>query len=233
MSGYIYRVVAGMLNSYRKLFIVVLLISIGIVLELSGLLETERLLMIARGYADDWWLPPVLIVLQAVMFTFALAGSLFLWVTAPIYPPEVAASILAAGAALGGAGAYLFSRRLTDEWIARIENSHAYRLLHQQDNFFALFALRVLPAFPHALVNYSSGILKVKLSHFIAAALLGVGIKSYIYCQVIYNATNSASQDELLSISTYGPLLLLSALAMIAVFLQYKLSGKSELSKKL
>lgn len=214
----------------RKLLIVALLITTGILLEFYGLLDAEKMLSVARGYSDQWWLVVVLILLQAVLFTFALAGSFFLWIAAPLYPPAMAAFILAAGGTLGGIGAYWFSQRLTDEWVERIENSHAYKLLHKQDNFFALFALRVFPAFPHSLVNYSSGILKVKLSHFIPAAFLGIGIKSYIYADVIYSATTSASLDELMQISTYGPLMLLSALTLLGVFIKYKLSSKHEQS---
>ena len=212
----------------KKLSIVAALIITGILLEFYGLLDAEKMLGIARGYSDQWWLVVVLILLQAVLFTFALAGSFFLWIAAPLYPPAMAAFILAAGATLGGIGAYFFSQRLTDEWIERIENSHAYKLLHKQDNFFALFALRIFPAFPHSLVNYSSGILKVKLSHFIAAAFLGVGIKSYIYADVIYNAATNASLDELLTPSTYGPLVLLSALTLVGVFIKYKMTSKDE-----
>ena len=212
----------------KKLIIVILLITTGILLEFYGLLDAEKMLNIARGYSDQWWLVVLLILLQAVLFTFALAGSFFLWIAAPLYPPAMATFILAAGGTLGGIGAYFFSQRLTDEWIERIENSHAYKLLHKQDNFFALFALRVFPAFPHSLVNYSSGILKVKLSHFIAAAILGISIKSYIYAEVIYNAATSASLDELMNISTYGPLLLLSALTLFGVFIKYKLDIKRD-----
>ena len=212
----------------KKLLIVALLITAGILLEFYGLLDAEKMLHFARGYADQWWLAVVLILLQAVLFTFALAGSFFLWIAAPLYPPAMATFILAAGGTLGGIGAYFFSQRLTDEWIEKIEKSNAYKLLHKQDNFFALFALRVFPAFPHSLVNYSSGILKVKLSHFIPAAILGIGIKSYIYADVIYNATTSASLDELMNISTYGPLILLSGLTLLGVFIKYKMTRKKE-----
>jgi len=212
----------------KKLLIVALLITAGILLDFYGLLDAEKVLGIARGYTDEWWLIVVLILLQAVLFTFALAGSIFLWVAAPLYPPTMATFILAAGGALGGIGAYWFSKSLTDEWVKRIENSHAYKLLHKQDNFFVLFALRIFPAFPHSLVNYSSGILKVKLSHFIVAAFLGIGIKSYVYADVIYSATTSASLDELMNISTYGPLILLSALTLVGVFIKYKISSNDE-----
>lgn len=212
----------------KKLLIVALLITAGILLDFYGLLDAEKVLGIARGYTDEWWLIVVLILLQAVLFTFALAGSIFLWVAAPLYPPTMATFILAAGGTLGGMGAYWFSKSLTDEWVKRIENSHAYKLLHKQDNFFVLFALRIFPAFPHSLVNYSSGILKVKLSHFIVAAFLGIGIKSYVYADVIYSATTSASLDELMNISTYGPLILLSALTLVGVFIKYKISSNDE-----
>lgn len=217
-----------MIKGYvKKLIILAVLIIAGILLQLFGLLDPEKILLIARGYADHWWLVIVLIVLQTIMFTFALAGSLFLWVAAPLYPPAVATFILATGATIGGVTAYYFSQKLTDEWVQKIENSHAYRLLHQQDNFFTLFSLRVFPAFPHSLVNYSSGILKVKLSHFIPAAFLGVGIKSYIYSSVIYNATAASSLDKLLNFSTFGPLILLSAITLIGVYIKYKLNKKA------
>lgn len=212
----------------KKLLIVAILITMGILLEFYGLLDAEKMLNAARGYADYWWLVVVLIFLQAILFTFALAGSFFLWIAAPLYPPAMATFILAAGGTLGGITAYYFSRRLTDEWVERIENSHAYKILQKQDNFFALFALRVFPAFPHALVNYSSGILKVRLSHFIAAAILGISLKSYIYSEVIYDAATSASIDDLLDISTYGPLILLSAVTLAGVFIHYKLTAKND-----
>ena len=210
----------------KKLIIVALLISAGILLEFAGLLDADKMLNIARQYSDDWWLVLVLILLQAILFTFALAGSFFLWIAAPLYPPVMATFILAAGGTLGGISAYWFSKRLTDEWVEKIENSHTYKLLHKQDNFFTLFALRVFPAFPHALVNYSSGMLNVKLSHFIAAAILGISIKSYIYSKVIYQATTSSSLEQLLDVSTYGPLILLSAITLVGVFINYRLAGR-------
>jgi len=216
-----------MIKGYVKnLIIIAVLIASGLFLQIAGFLDAEKILLVAREYADQWWLVVVLILLQTVMFTFALAGSLFLWVAAPLYPPLMSTFILAAGATLGGITAYLFSKRLTDEWVKRIENSHAYKFLHHQDNFFALFALRVFPAFPHSFVNYSSGILNVKLSHFIPAAFLGVGLKSYIYSNVIYNAATTASIDELFHISTYGPLILLSVITFIGIFVKYKLKLK-------
>ena len=136
----------------------------------------------------------------------------------------MATFILAAGGTLGGLGAYFFSQRLTDDWIEKIEKSRSYKLLQKQDNFFTLFAMRVFPAFPHSLVNFSSGILKVKLSHFLAAAALGIAIKSYVYSRVIYGAASSASIDELFDPAIFGPLILLSVISIAVVLIKYRLS---------
>ena len=212
-------------DHFRKLLIVALLIVTGIILDFAGLLDADVLLDIAREYADHWWLVLVLILLQVVLFTFALAGSFFLWIAAPLYPPAMATFILAAGGTLGGITAYLFSRRLTDEWTSKIETSQTYRLLQKQHNFFTLFALRLFPAFPHALINYSSGILKVRLKHFIAASVLGLSIKSCIYSDIIYHAASSSSLDELLDISTYGPLMLLSVMTLLGVYINARLTS--------
>jgi uncharacterized membrane protein YdjX (TVP38/TMEM64 family) len=210
----------------NKLVIIVLLITLGLILEIAGLLDARQLLTIAREYTQHWWLIPVLILAQVVLFTFALAGSIFLWIAAPLYPPAMATFILAAGGTLGGLGAYLFSNYLTEEWKAKIENSRSYKLLRAQDNFLSLFAMRVFPAFPHSLVNYSSGILKVKLSHFVLAAVLGIGIKSYIYARVIYHASSSLSLDMLLDISVFGPLVVLSLVSALGVYINYRITTK-------
>ncbi len=206
-----------------KLLIVVLLIVIGISLQITGMFDAEKIFAVARGYSQHWWLVVILILLQSLLFTFALAGSLFLWVAAPLYSPAMATFILAAGGTLGGLGAYFFSEYLVEDWIKKIENSQTYKILRKQDNFFTLFAMRVFPAFPHSLVNYSSGILKLNLAHFLLAAILGISIKSYIYARVIHDATRLTPR-ELLNIPTLAPLIVLSVISLAAVFIKYWLN---------
>jgi len=205
-----------------KLMILVGLIVIGFLLSVSGLLDPKMLLELAREYSDQWWLVVVLIVVQVLLFTFALAGSVILWVAAVLFEPLSAALILATGATLGGVSAYFFSATLSDEWVRKVENSHIYKLLHKQDSFLALLAMRVMPAFPQGLFNYSSGILKVNLVHFIIASFIGIGLKSYIYAPIIYQASGGASIEDLLDFRSLGPLMALSLLLFAGVFIKYK-----------
>ncbi len=210
-----------MSKSTKALVILAILIMVGIVLQLSGMLDPREMIAIAREYTDHWWLAVLLVLLQVILFTFALAGSTFLWVAATLYPPMTAALILAAGAMLGGISAYFFSQKLTDEWIHKVENSKVYKLLQKEDNFFTLFALRIMPAFPHALINYSAGILQIKLVPFVITAFLGIGIKSYVYAKVIYKATSTGSFAGLLDFATFGPLLLVSAAILIGMVIKF------------
>ncbi|TNF90543.1 MAG: VTT domain-containing protein [Gammaproteobacteria bacterium] len=209
-----------------RLILVAVLIVIGLSMEYAGLLDAASIIDLARDYARHWWLVVVLILAQALLFTFALAGSLFLWVAATLYAPPMATFILAAGGTLGGLGAYFFSGFLTEDWKRRIENSRSYRLMQAQDNFFTLFAMRVFPGFPHSLVNYSAGILRANLMHFIVAAILGISIKSFIYARVIYGAASSLSLDLLLDFTILGPLVLLSLMSVVAVWINYRAGQK-------
>ena len=184
------------LSPTAKLVIVGLLVLSGVLLEVYGLLDAAETLEYARGFTQYWWLVIVIIVAQALLFTFALAGSVFLWVAAPLYPPLTATLILTAGSTLGGLGAYFLSQYLTDDLKNRIEDSRVYRVLHDNNNFLTLFAMRVFPGFPHSVVNYSAGMLRARITDFVVAAILGVGIKTYIYAQVIYGASNSAAASR-------------------------------------
>jgi uncharacterized membrane protein YdjX (TVP38/TMEM64 family) len=83
-----------------------------------------------------------------------------------------------------------------------------------------------MPAFPHGLVNYSSGILKVNLAYFVPATFIGIGLKSYVYAPIIYQAAGGASLNDLLDISTFGPLILLSVVILGGVIAKYKWDQK-------
>lgn len=209
-------------NLYR-LLILLLLVAAGVTMQAFDLLDPQELIRIGRGFADQWWLFLAIILLQVLLFTFALAGSQLLWVAATLYPPGTATLILTVGTTLGALTAYLFSARLTQEWSDKVQNSHIYRLLEKQDKFFTVLAMRIMPGFPHALINYSAGMLRIKWLLFIPATIIGISIKTYFYAGVIYTTTSYSALGELLDISVYGPPLLISAIVITGLFIKYYL----------
>jgi uncharacterized membrane protein YdjX (TVP38/TMEM64 family) len=210
---------------WRKPLIVLLLLAAGFLLHVSGLLDARETLAWARGYAGTWSLIAVLVLLQVFMYTFALPGSFVMWIVAPLYSPVDAAIILAVGGTVGALGAYYFSERVGESWIRKVQNSRTYRLLH--DHFFTIFAMRILPGFPHSVINYSSGLLECSVGHFVSATFLGMAIKYYLYASVLHGAATAGSPEDLFVLPVYGPLIGLSAAALAAVLLRHRLATRS------
>lgn len=211
---------------HYKLIILVILVGLGLALQQTGAIDLQGLIILARQYADRWWMGVLLVVIQTVLFTFAMAGSSIVWITAAIFTPVTSTVIITSGTTLGGISAYLFSERLSEEWTKNIKFSRIYQLLYKESNFFTLFALRVMPGFPHSVINYSCGILKTRLIHFIPAAIAGTAIKTYIYSVVIYKVTTPDTLTGTINLSSVWPLMALSMLILTVIAVKHYLKNK-------
>jgi len=196
-----------------------LLLVAGLAAHFLEWFEWRKALAWARGHAGQWWLPPALILLQVLLFMFALPGSTVLWIVAPLYAPSVATLILTAGGVGGALAAYAFSRRLTKAERARRQRHPAWRSLAREGDFLALCALRLVPAFPHSVLNYGAGILRLPVGGFAASAVIGFGLKSFLYSSAIHRLLETAEARHLLRPETLLPLLLLALLMLAARFL--------------
>lgn len=211
---------------HYKLILLITLVGCGVFLQLSGIIDLDRIIGLARQYADHWWLIALLITVQTVLFTFALAGSSMVWITAALFTPISSSLIITTGTTLGGIAAYVFSARLSDDWTRKVKASRVYQLLQKEGSFFNLLALRVMPGFPHSVINYSSGILKLNLINFISTAIAGTAIKTYVYSRLIYNATSPGTLSDNIDISTVWPLLALSMCLLIITLIKHYLDKK-------
>ena len=203
------------------IFFLLFLITSGLLLHYIDALDWRQALEWAREYTQYWWLAPVLVGLQIVFFMFALPGSMFLWVATLLYPPVSATIILVAGSSLGGLAAYMFSRTLAAPWKKRIQQNQIFHTLKARGDFITLLALRIMPGFPHSVINYSSGILHIPVSQFLITAIIGLTCKTYLYARVIYQATEIEDPVSLIGFSTLWPLILLSTLFLLAGAFQY------------
>ena len=189
------------------------LVCIGALLHALGVFDWRETLQWARGHAQRWWLAAALIAAQVVLFMFALPGSTVLWLVAPLYPPAVAAAILAAGGSLGGLAGSFFARRMSARELALLRRKRLFLLLEKHADFPALLALRLLPAFPHSVINYGAGVLRLPVAAFLAAAALGLGVKSFLYASVIY----PVAQAEFSEFARMDTVLALLGLALLVV----------------
>lgn len=212
---------------YRPLVLLAALIAIGIAAHFVDAAAWREALEWTRSYATQWWLPVALIALQTLLFAFGLPGSSVLWLVAPLYTPAIATVILTVGGCLGSLAAYGFARKLTGASLARLSASRGWRMLERESDFFALCALRLTPGFPHAVLNYAAGILRVRLGPFLAAAAIGFGLKAFVYSSVIYRTLDAADSADVLEPWTWVPLAGLAALMLLGWALRRRPSRRS------
>ena len=187
------------------------LICVGALLHALDVFDWRETLQWARGHAQHWWLATALIAAQVVLFMFALPGSTLLWLVAALYPPAVASAILTLGGSLGGLAGYYLARRMTTRQLALLRRERLFRFLEKHTDFPALLGVRLIPGFPHSVINYSAGVLRLPIAAFLAAAALGLGVKSFLYASVIHAAAQ-AEFSEFMHVDTVLALLGLAVL---------------------
>lgn len=199
---------------WRALAALLALACLGVLLQALDVFDWREVLRWARSHAQSWWLGPALVAAQVVLFMFALPGSSLVWLVAPLYAPPYASAILTLGGTLGGLAGYLFARRLTGGQLAQLRCRRPYLLLEKHADFPVLLALRLLPAFPHSVINYGAGTLHLPLPAFLGATVVGLGVKSFLYATVVHGAAQ-AEFSEFAHPGTVLALIVLVALALL------------------
>jgi uncharacterized membrane protein YdjX (TVP38/TMEM64 family) len=169
---------------------------------------------------------PLLIGLQALLLSLALPGTLMLWVVAPFYPPVVSAAILTAGSTLGALGAYHAARWMGSAWRPGPTGQRVLRLLHRQGDVWTQLALRVLPGFPHSVVNFGAGTLSLPLTGFLVAAAVGLGVKWLAYAYAVHALMNAGLHGEQISAVSLLPLVALAGLLAGGRWLRARLGSR-------
>lgn len=190
--------------------ILMVILIVGIVLQGAGVLDLSGVTDWIETQAHHWWAPVVLVGLMVVMYAFALPASTLMVVAGVMYRPVWAMCWTVLGGVAGGLAAYYLVRHLSAEWRRRHAESALFKVMQLQAGFFFLSALRTLPGFPHSVVNYSAGILRIPLSAFIASATLGFAVKGFVYASAVYHATHVDAEADALSFETLWPLAALS-----------------------
>jgi uncharacterized membrane protein YdjX (TVP38/TMEM64 family) len=158
----------------------------------------------------------LIVLLMALLMSFGLPGSMCFWLIAPFHPPLAATALLVTGSCAGAIGAYHVGARLSAATPATRIGRQVNALLARRSDLLTQIALRMLPGFPHVLVNFTCGILKLPLPTFISAAVIGLTIKWAVYSSAVYGATSALQAEKSLSLSTLMPLAILGIMVLIS-----------------
>lgn len=189
----------------------------------------ERLLDWGEALTGELRVAAALVLLMALMLTFALPGTLVLWLIAPFHPPPVAIALLLVGSVAGALGAYHVSAHLV-----RVRGRHPVgkdfgslvAFLRRNSDLITQTALRVFPGFPHSLVNYSAGSLQLPLKSFLLAATLGLAAKWTVYTLAVHGTTDAIRSGEALTPQTLLPLVALVFLLLLGALLRRRVRDR-------
>lgn len=199
-----------------KTFLLIGLILSGLLLHHGGLVDKDRIIRIADLWADRGWFPLMVIALKIVLYTFALPGSSLYWVAGILYPPVKATFVIVMGGVIGAITAFALARRMSGGATGKIGASRFLPFLRTHSDFATLCAIRLLPAFPHSVINYGSALIGIPLHRFVLSTLIGFSVKGYLYASAIFNTVKADRLKDITSPETMIPLILLSLLFLFA-----------------
>jgi len=209
----------------RRLRILFLVAMAGLVVGAVQPYGIGELLILGHHLAEE----PVYLVLvvfgMVVLFTFGLPGSLGLWLIAPFQPPLIATGLLLVGSMGGALGAYLFSTRFREDALPVGFAGRMLDLLSRHGGVLSQTALRILPGFPHSVLNFCAGILGLPVLRFLAAALLGLTVKWGVYATALYQLVAVVEDERALGWSAGAPLLALALLILIGAWARHRVAA--------
>ncbi|SDL72001.1 Uncharacterized membrane protein YdjX, TVP38/TMEM64 family, SNARE-associated domain [Franzmannia pantelleriensis] len=172
-----------------------------------------------RQWADEASHHPLtmlaVMAVMAVTLAVGLPGSIGLWLIAPFHPPWVATLMLILGSVTGALGAYWLAATFRQRYTPKGLTRRIMFVMSRRSDALTQCAFRVLPGFPHSVINYAAGLLHLPLRTFVVAAVIGLGVKWAVYASAIHGALEAVETGDALSVDVILPLLALAALLLL------------------
>jgi uncharacterized membrane protein YdjX (TVP38/TMEM64 family) len=172
----------------------VLRIVAGVVL--LGLVATVLFILPWSSGLDEWleaipdmgaWGPLLYGVIYVLAVVLFVPGSVLTMGAGFAFGLVVGVITVSLASTIGAAAAFLVGRTLGRAWIqAKVNTNPKFRALDEaikQQGFRIVFLLRLSPAFPFNLLNYSLGLTSVSFRDYVLASWIGMfpGAVLYIY----------------------------------------------------
>lgn len=153
-------------------------------------------------------------LIMAVTLAIGLPGSIGLWLIAPFYPPLIATVMLTLSSVVGAWGAYQIAARAGRRWNPQGLTLKVMQMLEQRSDVMTQCAMRILPGFPHSVINFAAGLRHLPLKTYLVAAALGLSIKWAVYSSAIYGALEAIEDEDALQFDVVLPLIALALLLL-------------------
>lgn len=186
-------------------------------------------LMAVKQWASQASHHPVVIIgvmlIMAVTLAIGLPGSIGLWLIAPFYPPLIATVMLTLSSVAGAMGAYQVAARAGQHWNPKGLTLKVMQMLEQRSDLMTQCALRILPGFPHSVINFAAGLRSISLKTFLLAAVIGLSIKWGVYSSAIYGALEAIEEENALQFDVVMPLIALALLLLVGAWFRRRVEA--------
>lgn len=208
----------------RRFWLLPILLGLGMGVAWQQPLSVDEAMALGQAWASQPVVLAVALAAMALLFTLGLPGSVGIWVLAPFHPPWLATAMMVLASVVGAAGAYWLADRLRGQRHQQGWSAQVTALLARQSGIPTQTALRVLPGFPHAVVNFAAGVLRLPWPGFLISALLGLTIKWGIYAWAIHGMADALASEQAISATALWPLVALSALLLLGAWAKQRVS---------
>jgi uncharacterized membrane protein YdjX (TVP38/TMEM64 family) len=205
------------------------LIAVGLAGLVIGAVQpygVEELLQLGHRLAATPAYLLLVVLAMVLLLTFGLPGSLGVWLIAPFQSPVIATALLVLASVGGALGAYQFSARFRGGLPAEGFSARVLALLSRHGGWATQTALRILPGFPHSMVNFAGGILGLPLVQFLLAATLGLTVKWAVYATAIHQLVDVVEEERALDWRVGLPLLALTVLILAGAYARRRLRSR-------
>lgn len=133
------------------------------------------------------WAPLVFALFFALAQAAFVPGSVLTASAGVLFGVPMGVLTSLAGATAGAALSFVIARRLGRGAVVRLAGSGRLAQLDEalsRRGFWAVLAVRLVPVFPFALVNYGAGVTGVRFAPYLAATVLGILPATFAYVGV-------------------------------------------------
>ncbi|MCD7032654.1 TVP38/TMEM64 family protein [Metabacillus sp. GX 13764] len=190
-----------MKGKFSKIIFLVLIAAL-ILFANQQFLKIDPQLLKNRILSIGIFAPIVYIVLYAVRPFILFPASLLSLAGGLAFGPVFGTIYTIAGAVLSAAAAFLAAKKLgAERFLSKEKHADLHKRL-EENGFFYILLLRVIPLFPFDLISYLAAISSVRLLPFLAATAIGILPGTIVYNFLGYSLT-AGSSVLLIAISAF------------------------------
>jgi uncharacterized membrane protein YdjX (TVP38/TMEM64 family) len=161
------------------------------------------------------WAPILFVLLYAFATVLFAPGSVLTVAGGALFGPLWGILWNVIGATFGAAFAFLISRYLGSDWVARRAGERLARLIRgvEEEGWRFVAFVRLVPLFPFNLVNYAFGLTRIRFGEYVLASFVCMAPGALAYTYLGYAGREAASGQ---AGAIHKALLALALLAAVA-----------------